>query len=282
MCALSSQAAIDIALRLADYGTYAYGNGVTLKYNGNNLVSGSAIGVYRFDQDLTSPATSPYTDEGDLYSICLSPGNFVNTEWHTYDSLTFQVANPGNTPNPWAFDNNATPANKADDKVYGIQNAAYLYSLFANYGALNPLGVIGSTGTSSDKKARGLGLALAMYTALYDSSTYGTIGNLGLFTYQLNGDAISTAALSYRSQYLAVLDGSLGVKNKIATAIASGTLLGDVLKEDPESQYQADQEFLLLRTYPPTPPVPEPSTIIAGCLLLLPFGASILRRRMSK
>jgi hypothetical protein len=111
-----------------------------------------------------------------------------------------------------------------------------------------------TTGSTSDRAA----LQLAVWEALYDTTAGSTAYGLGGGRFSVSsGDssAISEAAL-WLSQ--------VNVNAKYA---------GYLLIPSPENQNGTyNQEMLYNVT-----PVPEPTTMIAGALLLLPFGASTLR-----
>lgn len=133
----------------------------------------------------------------------------------------------------------------------GIQAAAWLW---ANYGA--PNGAV----TTGDQ---GAGLALAMYSAYYG----------GGVTPLFNGDAAAAAAYTTYMGYLATY-----------LVGPPGTLTGYMLVPDPTGS-DAGQEFIVFApSVSNLGSVPEPTTVIAGALLLLPFGASTFRvlRRKSK
>jgi hypothetical protein len=121
--------------------------------------------------------------------------------------------------------------------MYGILNAAYLWQ---KYGA----GVANAN--------QGAGLALAMYKVLYDSTGDGTYGAGGFAVTSWGGH---TAAQTAYNNYLAGL---------LGTSPLAGSILVPTNPNGPGS----GQEFIL---------IPEVTTMIAGAMLLLPFGASTLR-----
>jgi len=174
------------------------------------------------------------------YSVCLSPLGRLDWGSHTYDQLSFAAANPGQYPTAWAY---------SGTDYWGIQNANYLWLTYKDT-------VIGS---SDDQKNRGQGLALAVLKALYDSTGYGayTTGSGSKFVPSFG----STGSETYYDEYLLGLDDATVQLYE-----------GDVLRGQLKDQYGQQQEFLMIGS-----PVPEPTTLIAGALLLLPFGASTLR-----
>ena len=101
---------------------------------------------------------------------------------------------------------------------------------------------------------------MAMYDALYNSTDYGVVGS-GPFAVSSWGG--HSGALTDFNNYLAGLNPT-GVQNNKAT--------GYVLVPTPTGGSGDNQEFIINFT-----PVPEPTTMLAGALLLLPFGVSTLR-----
>lgn len=174
-----------------------------------------------------------------FWSVCLSPSGLLDTAKHNYTEQGFGPAAPGQNPATWA-------AGSEGDA--GIQNAQYLWRLFSP-------GII-----ASGNKNEGSGLALAIYEALYDSTGY---GNLGGSSFTVNTWA-GSGVQSYYNTYLAALN---------PTVVAANIATGYILRSTTLGEYGAGQDLMFNAT-----PVPEPSTIIAGALLLLPFGASTLRK----
>lgn len=180
-------------------------------------------------------------DEGPanpFWSTCLSP--IGNLDWgvHNYSSLNFVAGSTGNNPASWST------VGTADS---GIQNAQYLWRLFS------------PTIIASGNADQGAGLALAMYEALYDSTGYGAYNTANSGTFYLTSvlpSAVSTA-----------MSGYLGALNPVSVTANQGN--GYVLRS---GETGAGQDMIWNVT-----PVPEPTTLIAGALLLLPFGASTLR-----
>ena len=183
---------------------------------------------------------------------------------YTYEVKSFASAPASGLSPVWGFDNGGVPYDTTT-KTYGpydhatanaaIQNAAYIFALHSSV-------LIGAS--LSDKAA----LQLAVWTALYDTGSginwtteiasgrfHAGVGTSG------DGAALTTA--------LGWLNSALGTTGTAAHQQYSGNLL----IPNPEIQHGLiPQEMLLTPT-----PVPEPTTILAGLLLLLPFGASTLR-----
>jgi hypothetical protein len=132
----------------------------------------------------------------------------------------------------------------AGDAAAAIQAAANIF--YTHQGVL-------TSGSQAERSA----LQLAVWEALYDTGTGSTLG-LGDGRFRVNsGDA---AAITLAATWLSQVD-------------ASARYAGFLLVPDPVQQYGLfGQEVFYNVT-----PVPEPTTLIAGALLLLPFGASTIR-----
>jgi hypothetical protein len=177
-----------------------------------------------------------------FWSTCLSPNGNLDWGIHNYTSLNFVSGSAGNNPASWST---------ADPGDAGIQNAQYLWRLFS------------PTIILSGNASQGAGLALAMYEALYDSTGYGTYNAVNNGTFYVTA-GLSGAVLTAYNSYLGVLNGALSAAN-----VSANTANGYVLRS---TETGAGQDLIWNVT-----PVPEPTTMIAGALLLLPFGASTLR-----
>ena len=109
----------------------------------------------------------------------------------------------------------------------------------------------------------GAGLALAIYEVLYDSTGYGTYNTAGQGTFYVASGLSGAVETAYNS-YLSVFNTGSSAAN-VSANLASG----DVLRS---TETGAGQDLIWNLT-----PVPEPTTILAGALLLLPFGFSAVR-----
>lgn len=240
---LTAEAATTADLTIGDDTSRAgYGFAGTLP--GGSLQGSGLYGIYSF-----TTANAGAGIPGSFWSTCLSPaGEYANGN---YTELTYAQANPGINPNQWA---------SSGGLDYGIQNAQYLWREYGN--------VIVTSGTAD----QGAGLAMAMYEALYDSTGYGVIGspnaNFKVTTWVGNSQ-------HWYNTYIAEMLGA-GEASKVLANWADGYVLvptTDVTWTGNNPTIKgAGQEFILNFTA-----VPEPTTMIAGALLLLPFGASTLR-----
>lgn len=247
-----------VTMQLSGVSDSATDVGITSGPQGMNAAPGQDyIGLYQFTITAISGTVNPGTQDslipssglyvGETFnSVCLSPNGGLGWSPYTYDYDNFAQAAGSAIPAAWAT-SNGVPV--------GIQNAAYLWQLF------------GSKVTSG---AQGAGLAMAMYAALYQSTGYGVLGNPNNFVPNFSQDAAAGAAYASYLSYLTTFgsqSSSLGV--------AANALNGYMLVPDP---LDGTQEFIILSpTAPNLTPVPEPTTFIAGGLLLLPLGASTLR-----
>ena len=213
-------------------------------YNGQVIQSDDAIGIYAFDV-AQNPAPSP-SAPNPLYSVCLSPAGLLDGGTYTYTAEPFNTATPGIYPSQWAVGTGGQP--------YGINNAAYLWSTY------------GSGILSAQDSTAAAALEFAIWTALYDSTGYGKLGNSYFTINSLGGDTLT--------DYNKYLSG-------LTTSGFSGGFTGDILEGTGAVAGGADsgqsQEFFLLQPASQLTPVPEPSTVVAGAMMLLPFGVSAVR-----
>ena len=115
-------------------------------------------------------------------------------------------------------------------------------------------------GNASEQAAA---LEFAVWNALYNSTAYGAIGG-SVYTH-------ATLDLNEQNDY-DIYNHSLLSKGPNIPIYLGNVLEATGAAPLGNGQNGQDQEFFLLTT-----PVPEPTTLIAGALLLLPFGASTLR-----
>jgi len=236
----------------------AEGSAFTASLSGyGTIVSATElIGIYQFT---VAPGGSPSLGTP-YYATCISPLGSLSTTPATYNEDTFAQAEPGTNPPKWA----GAPG---VDGGYGIQNANYLYQKLAS---TIIAGAKATGGNNAADDAAGAAMALAMYTVLYNSTDYGKYNNayaaLGgtMGPFQITGRLANNATVygDYKND-LAL------VKSMNSTeAVAGGVLVPKV---------SSGQELILIGGYQNGSPVPEPTTIISGALMLLPLGASTLR-----
>jgi len=224
-----------------------------------------------------SPVTTLPTLKSTLWSICLSPtGNLSTTAPATYNYETYAEANPGINPGGWAQGSGPQAG-----QLWGIQNANYLWQRF------------GTSVQSPKDPVAAAALALAMYDVLWNSSGYGTVAAGNVKTFSLNANVNPAINALYGFTPVAGSSQITGTElqdyeNDLAalTSYTGSTLAPGYVfvPTSPAAGGPTGQEFIILA---PTPgpkgnPVPEPTTIVAGALLLLPFGASALRNLRKK
>ncbi len=151
----------------------------------------------------------------------------------------------------------------AQNATQSIENAAYI---FYNFGQLNTRGINGS----ADQMA---GLQLAVWLALYDTTTSGQVVVGGSSRMQISGNGGDTAAVTDALDYLSALNQSGHAGN---FSYDGGILVPNPETSDNGSPYnnsnydnQPPQELLVA--------VPEPSTFVGGALSLMPLGLAGLR-----
>jgi hypothetical protein len=242
---LSARATVDMTFTWS--GTL-YGAGYSAQY----ISTSDAIGIYAFNTSLPIGIGGSST----FYSVCLSPAGLLDGNMHTYNVKPFgggTGANPGIYPSNWAWSGpSATP------QYWGVQNAAYIWHTFG-------MGIVDNTGNVGYQSQRAAALEFAVWTALYDSTGYGALGapsNWIAPTGQMDA-----TTLSYYNQYKAAL-----ISAGSSIPLYTGNILEGVGAVSGGAGSGQSQEFFMLGT-----PIPEPTTMIAGALLLLPFGASTLR-----
>lgn len=234
----------------------------TLTGYGTIVSTTDLIGIYKFT---VSPGGSPSLGTS-YYATCISPLGGLSTTPATYNQENFATAAPGINPPDWA---GGQPAQDPVDGGYGIQNANYLYNNPV-IGASAIIATAGPNGGNATADAEGAALALAMYTVLYNSTGLGTYDNaysaLGgpIGPFKITGRLVNNAAVY--ADYKNDLNYVSGMES--STPVEGGVLVPAV---------STGQDLILIGGYQNANPVPEPTTIIAGALLLLPFGASTLR-----
>jgi hypothetical protein len=244
---LSAKAAI--TLQLLDATSRAETGFTTAGTAGATIVGNELIGIYRFTASGSGGPVNPF------WSTCLSPAGNLDWGQHAYTSLAFGpgtgTADSGHNPQSWSTVG-------APDS--GIQNAQYLWRLFSP--------TIIASGTAD----QGAGLALAMYEALYDSTGYGMYNaavNSGNF-YVTAG--LSGGVLTAYNSYLSILNTASSAASVTAN-LANGYVLRDAnYVATGVATPGAGQDLIWNVT-----PVPEPTTMIAGAMLLLPFGLQTVR-----
>jgi hypothetical protein len=214
-------------------------------YSAQYINTSDAIGIYAFNV----PPNNLGVPHPTLYSVCLSPLGLLDGNTHQYNVVPFNqsgingVGSQGIYPSAWA--------QGSSGQQWGINNAAYLWSTYGN-------GIVAEQNSS-----KAAALEFAIWTALYDSTGFGgALNNIWVApTLQMNA-----TTLGYYNTYVAAIT---------ASAPHQATYAGNVLEStitDQGAGSGGSQEFFLLGT-----PVPEPTTMVAGALLLLPFGLCTLR-----
>jgi len=233
--------------------TYNYGTGL------NTSIGGALAGGISITEVPGGTASSGFPASYD--TVCTDIGGTVYLGGTYCYDLSGYTGLSGVRPS-WgldAYDNTLSAKQLQIEQGDAIQNAAEIF--YNNFNSLQ--------NGSTDQKAA---VQLAVWAALYDTTLSGTVavsldsnGNLvgNRFTASAIGDQ---NAIYLAAGMLSGLNGNYG-------------LTGDLLYPNPTYQGNGDGEpvqELLLRTQD-APPVPEPTTIVAGAMLLLPFGMSTLR-----
>ena len=210
-------------------------------YNGGSAFSALAggIAIHRTGGDTGVPT--------DYVTICTDVGGTLYLGWtYTYDKPVAFSGHTGVSPN-WGANNGFGVLVDQKSAAMAIQNAAELF--YTHFDVLN--------GNDTSAKAA---LQLAVWDVIYDTDKDGGLtGNR--FSFSGNSGTVALA-----TQWLSAL-------------AHTTTYTGNILIPDPLNQGNPDGEppqELLMKTQDFTA-VPEPTTMIVGALLLLPFGASTVR-----
>jgi hypothetical protein len=201
-----------------------------------------SLGCYAGPFNLTVVNTSQGNNTFNLLTFCTDVGVEWNDSTTAYTAKTF-AASDGVNP-PWS----AVPQ--------AIQNAAWIYkTYFLNQEA----SIVANAGTTADENIAA-GIQLAIWKVLYDTTSSGGLDSGGnIFTagnFQASGFG---GGITVAEGYISAL---LSARSDGTFATYTETWLGP---------NNGNSQGLIYS------PVPEPSTLIAGAMLLLPFGASTLR-----
>jgi hypothetical protein len=238
---VSLTARATVTMTYTDTGTFALSG---FPADSASYINGSdLIGIYKFITSAQDGVPNPF------YSVCLSPAGLLNRDPHDYDVISFSAATPGINPPKWASGTvNNVP------QYWGIQNASWLWNTYG-------MNIVNNTGNINYQNQRAAALEFAVWTALYDSTGYGAVSS-GPWSPNGLGSAPYSVG-SYYADYLTALNAA-GGNIPLYT--------GNILRGTAYTESGQQQEFLMLGT-----PVPEPTTLIAGALLLLPFGVNTIR-----
>jgi len=150
-----------------------------------------------------------------------------------------------------------------NNKTQAIANASYLFNTYGDLGS-GGLGTGNKAGISVEDMAA---LQLAVWMVLYDTGSNGKVtwnSSSEFYITSTTGDSTTAAAaVGLACQWVANLTGTY--KN-IDSILEPDTTLG--YQGNPDNEYP--QELMYSS-------VPEPATILAGVLLLLPLGVTTIR-----
>ena len=150
-----------------------------------------------------------------------------------------------------------------NNKTLAIANASYLFNTEGDLGS-GGLGTGNKAGISVEDMAA---LQLAVWMVLYDTGSNGKVtwnSSSEFYISSTSGDSSTAAqAVGLACQWVANLNGTY---NNIDSILEPDTKLG--YQGNPDNEYP--QELMYSS-------VPEPATILAGILLLLPLGVTTIR-----
>lgn len=247
-----SAASASVTYQINDGGLESFN--VAIDGNAINGALAGGIQINKVGGDASMPAS--------YVTVCTDiQGTLYLGRSYTYDTPTAPFSGQTGVNPTWGAVN--TPAylsgSSADtaNAAQAIQNAAYL---FYTFGQPTSIGIGGTT----DQRAA---LQLAVWEALYDTTALGTVTG-SRFTV-----SAGSAAVTLASTWISDLNSQANAGNFGYT----GYLLYPDPLSVPNNNNEPPQELLIGAN-----PVPEAPTVIAGALLLLPFGASafkILRKK---
>ncbi len=249
---------ISPAMADVDYtigGTYVSspnpGNGTPssadLEYFNINIGAASETGLAG-DIVLTPGGSSPGPSVLNTVCVDLNGTLYLGQTYAFKGPELFNNAGTGLEPN-WGSQN-ASSLTSVANATAALQNAAYVYNQYS---------YLLTTGTLSQKAA----VQLAVWAALYNTTadTLGGENGLSVSSGRFNITGGDSTAIADANSYLA----------SIPTAFTA--YQGYLLEPDPTVQYGSTGQGV----FDTVTPVPEPTTIIGGALLLLPLAGSALR-----
>jgi len=179
-----------------------------------------------------------------ILTVCLDiGGTLLLGRSYSYSAATPFAGQNGINP-LWGYGNQGGLNNSAN-AIAAIQAAANLFYTHSS---------VLSGGSQAEKSA----LQLAVWEALYDTTAGSTAYGFNDGRFKINSG--NAEAMTLASSWLSAVN-------------PNALYLGYLLKPDPTQQYGLDGQEVFYNVTP----VPEPSTVIAGALLLLPFAASTVR-----
>jgi hypothetical protein len=235
-------------LNIGYYGTY----GVTVYAQG--YAHGTYATAFSADwQNVSGSQPLPIGHNDPFVTFCLDINTILGNGW--WDSGSFSavtaLGTAVDTVPPIDPNNPTTPAIR--NIATGLNSAANLYAHYAG-------GILNANGTWADQ-AKGAALQLAIWEVLYENPVNGYNVDSGSGFYVSSGDAgIRSTANTMLTTWGAA---DMNIDTTFWNAVNA------------DGSFRSSQDLI-----GPMTPVPEPTTFIAGGLLLLPFLASTLRRRV--
>lgn len=247
--------------------TYKIGNGgletFNLKMDGSQINGALAGGILltQPDNNFNSSMPKQYT------TLCTDiRGTLYLGQSYTYNSPAVPFGSHTGLNPTWGAANTptylSTHSINTANAALAIQNAAYL---FYTYGQLTATGLGGDT----DHKAA---LQLAVWSVLYNTDTLGGITG-SRFSFS-SGD---TDAMTLADSWISDLN-NLRQQGNFNYNYSGFLLYPNPDNGSMNANHEPPQELLFA-------PVPEASTVLAGCMMLLPLGFAsfkILRRHRSQ
>ena len=226
---------------------------------GNNAVSVDGTYEGSFYLGAITLQGSVFGNPASFSSVCtdLRGVVYVGTTYQFSDQQyngLLQGLNP-----KWGDDNASSFIDQASASA-AIQNAA---DIFAKHNAASAYG-------SATRAQWWAAIQLSVWDALYNTKSDGTIDTSSTARFKISSGAVDSTVLGLVSSWLQPAGAHYA--GDILVPIIPGSSPTGWVPDGPPSASPGAQGMLYDVT-----PVPEPTTLIAGALLLLPFGASTLR-----
>lgn len=230
------------------------------------IVGGDAIGIYQFTPSAVVTGNSPtVTVPNPFFAVCISPQGNLTYGTYTYSGIDASSAPAQKGAYSWPGGGGTQTPTQGAYSTGGLNNALYLFSTLSSY--VDAGGAANGGGTAGSTQEKGAALALAMYTALYNS-----VGNGA--TINASGPFQITAGLT--GNVLTDYNADLGQLKNFASQ--TGYILNPTTDLNANGSLNNNgQDMELLTSSGNVLGVPETSTYVSAALLMLPFGASALR-----
>lgn len=215
------------------------GQSAGIKYWNGSAYTSASVSAGVFKLKVSNPDGSPST--GTIFTFCTDVGVWWQSG-KTFEAVQFTDS----------VANGVAPAWSSSANLQAIQNASWLYNQYFIPSAASYIG----------NSALAAGMQLAIWKVLYDTKSDGTVdpSAWSLGNFQVTSGA--AGGVSHATTLISALNLARSSANFV---VYSDTWLHPV---------NDDTQGMI---YNNLTPIPEPTTVIASALLLLPFGFSTWR-----